>query len=160
MLNAVWIFLGVLYAAGDVCMWYTTYSTLLNGDWGNYTKFDSPEYSPDLYNGHGMARAFVGPPPQVIGCIYAHLPRNSPKRSLIPRELVYNRRYLDHVRSFHCMVIQTEGEGLQTLCHSGSYLCVLCTLGLGAGGQFHHDGCNSSQVLTTPSGEMREPRAA
>lgn len=55
--------------------------------------------------------------------------------------------------------IQTEEE-FQTLCYSESYLGVSCALGLGAGGQLHHDGCNSSQVPTTSSGEMRKPRAA
>ena len=170
MLNIKWFVPGVLHFLGVVCTF--TGAPIGTGYWGPWdpAQFDSPDYSPDLYTTHLMARIIVSPPPQVTGCIYAHHPRNSPDRSLIPRELVYHRHDLDLDR-FQCMGIPMVGiqmqnkqiqpeKGFQALCHSESCLGVSCTLGIGAGGQLHHNGCNSSQVPTTSSGEMREPSAA
>lgn len=74
--------------------------------WAKYKEFDSPGYSHDLYNGHFMARAFVGPSPHVITFIL-NLPLDSPDRPLIPRELVSNRCSLDYNRSCNCVYTQT-----------------------------------------------------
>lgn len=95
MINIMWFGNGVLSIMGVMCTWI---GAPIGDSWGPWDpkRFDSPDYSPDLYTAHRMARTIVGPPPQVTGCIYAHLPpRNGPDRSLIPREIVYNRHYLD-----------------------------------------------------------------
>ena len=102
MLNFIWFLLGVLYSVGMVCMCCGLPMGNEFDFWSKYHEFKRPGYSHDLYSGHKMARAFVGPSPPVIAFIL-NLPPDSPDGPLILRELVSNRCSLDYGRSYNCV---------------------------------------------------------